>query len=135
MIVADGQRIWIYDPELEQVTVRRLDDTLSATPAMLLSGEGKLADNFKVVGTKRENTVEWITLEPVRTDTDFKSVTLGFVGAELRHMQLADKLNQTTSLDFADMKSNQPLDSQRFTFTPPPGADVIGDEGTKGVAP
>ena len=102
VIVADGKQIWLYDPELEQVTVRRLDDTLSATPAMLLSGEGKLRDNFKVVSAKREDNVDWVTLEPVRPDTDFKSVTLGFVGAELRHMQLADKLNQTTSLEFAD---------------------------------
>lgn len=135
VIVADGKRIWLYDPELEQVTVRRLDDTLSATPAMLLSGDGKLQDNFKVVRSKRENNVDWVTLEPVRPDTDFKSVTLGFVGAELRHMQLADKLNQTTSLEFADMQSNKPLDPQRFTFTPPPGTDVIGGDAAKGDAP
>ncbi|MET0987518.1 MAG: outer membrane lipoprotein chaperone LolA [Steroidobacteraceae bacterium] len=134
VIVADGKRIWLYDPELEQVTVRRLDDSLSATPAMLLSGEGKLQDNFKVTRVKREHNVEWVTLEPVRADTDFKSVTLGFVGSELRHMQLADKLNQTTSLEFADMHSNIALDPQRFTFTPPPGADVIGGEATKEAA-
>jgi outer membrane lipoprotein carrier protein len=135
VIVADGKKIWLYDPELEQVTVRRLDDTLSATPAMLLSGEGKLQDNFKVTRTQRENNEEWVTLEPVRPDTDFKSVTLGFVGAELRHMQLADKLNQTTSLEFFDMHSNKPLDPQRFTFTPPPGTDVIGAETDKDSAP
>lgn len=134
VIVADGQRIWLYDPELEQVTVRRLDDTLSATPAMLLSGEGKLADNFKVVQTRREHDVDWVTLEPVRPDTDFKSVTLGFAGHQLRFMRLADKLNQTTSLEFADMQSNTPLDPQRFTFTPPPGADVIGDQNSPGAA-
>jgi outer membrane lipoprotein carrier protein len=132
VIVADGKRIWLYDPELEQVTVRRLDDTLSATPAMLLSGEGNLRENFKVVASRRERNVDWITLEPVRSDTDFKSVTLGFVGSELRHMQLADKLNQTTSLEFTDMESNTPLDPQRFTFKPPPGADVIGAENAKG---
>jgi outer membrane lipoprotein carrier protein len=135
VIVADGKRIWLYDPELEQVTVRRLDDTLSATPAMLLSGEGKLQDNFKVVRSKREDNVDWVTLEPQRADTDFKSVTLGFVGSELRHMQLADKLNQVTSLEFADMQSNKPLDPQRFTFTPPPGADVIGADNAKGEGP
>ncbi|MET0659663.1 MAG: outer membrane lipoprotein chaperone LolA [Steroidobacteraceae bacterium] len=134
VIVADGKRIWLYDPELEQVTVRRLDDSLSATPAMLLSGEGKLQDNFKVTRVKRERNVDWVTLEPVRADTDFKSVTLGFVGSELRHMQLADKLNQTTSLEFADMHSNIALDPQRFTFTPPPGTDVIGGDATQEAA-
>jgi outer membrane lipoprotein carrier protein len=131
VIVADGTRIWLYDPDLEQVTVRRLDDTLSATPAMLLSGEGKLQDNFKVTRSKREGAVEWVTLEPLRSDTDFKSVTLGFVGSELRHMQLADKLNQTTALEFANIQSNKPLDPQRFIFQPPPGADVIGAEPEK----
>lgn len=134
VIVADGKRIWLYDPDLEQVTVRRLDDTLSATPAMLLSGEGNLRDNFKVVRTERKDNVDWITLEPVRADTDFKSVTLGFGGSQLRYMRLADKLSQTTSLEFAAMQSNKPLDPQRFTFTPPPGTDVIGADAAQGGA-
>lgn len=129
VIVADGQRIWLFDPELEQVTVRKLDDTLSATPAMLLSGEGSLTDNFKVVRTQKERGIEWVTLEPVRSDTDFKSVRLGFVGSELRQMELADKLNQTTALEFEKVESNVPLDPKRFTFQIPPGADVIGDSG------
>ncbi|HEU4655248.1 MAG TPA: outer membrane lipoprotein chaperone LolA [Steroidobacteraceae bacterium] len=127
VIVADGTRIWLYDSDLEQVTVRRLDDTMSATPAMLLSGEGKLEDNFIVREVTKENGIDWVRMEPKRSDTDFKWVRLGFEGPNLRAMQLADKLGQTTSLEFTQIERNPPLDPSRFTFTVPPGADVIGD--------
>jgi outer membrane lipoprotein carrier protein len=127
LIVSDGARIWLYDPDLEQVTVRRLTDSLSATPAMLLSGEGKLADNFRVTRTSQDTMAQWVMMEPKRNDTDFKWVRLGFSGEVLKFMQLADKLGQITTLEFSDVEKNAPLDASRFTFTVPPGADVIGD--------
>jgi outer membrane lipoprotein carrier protein len=127
VIVADGTRIWIYDSDLEQVTVRKLDETLSATPAMLLSGRSSLSDNFNVTQVAQEGAVEWVKMEPRRDDTDFRWVRLGFEGALLKYMQLADKLGQTTSLEFSKVERNPPLDPSRFTFTVPPGADVIGD--------
>lgn len=127
VIVADGQRVWLYDPDLEQVTVRKLDETLSATPAMLLSGQGALDDNFTVTQSEQDGGVQWVRMEPKRSDTDFKWVRLGFEGAALRYMQLGDKLGQTTRLTFSQFERNPPLDPARFTFTPPPGADVIGD--------
>jgi outer membrane lipoprotein carrier protein len=130
VIVADGARVWLYDSDLEQVTVRKLDDTLSATPAMLLSGEGKLEQNFTVTGVERDGGIEWVQMEPKRNDTDFKSVRLGFDGATLRHMHLADKLGQTTRLEFTQVERNPLLDPSRFTFRVPPGADVIGDPAT-----
>ena len=131
VIVADGARIWIYDSDLEQVTVRKLDETLSATPAMLLSGRSNLADNFTVTQASREGAVDWVRMEPRRDDTDFKWVRLGFEGAVLKFMQLADKLGQTTSLEFSKVERNPPLDPSRFTFTVPPGADVIGDASSQ----
>lgn len=127
VIVADGSRIWLYDTDLEQVTVRKLDDTLSATPAMLLSGAGDLDENFAVTSVDSDAGIEWVEMEPKRGDTDFKSVRLGFEGDTLRHMQLADKLGQTTRLTFTDVERNPVLDPSRFTFTVPPGVDVIGD--------
>jgi outer membrane lipoprotein carrier protein len=127
VIVADGTRIWIYDSDLEQVTVRKLDETLSATPAMLLSGRSSLADNFTVTQFEETGGVAWVRMEPRRDDTDFKWVRLGFEGPVLKYMQLADKLGQTTSLEFSKVERNPPLDPSRFTFTVPPGADVIGD--------
>ncbi|HEY0942480.1 MAG TPA: outer membrane lipoprotein chaperone LolA [Steroidobacter sp.] len=127
LIVADGSRIWLYDADLEQVTVRKLDDTLSATPAMLLSGQGSLEQNFDVTQTSQEGGVFWVRMQPKRDDTDFKWVRLGFDGATLKFMELADKLGQTTHLEFAQLERNPTLDPSRFTFTVPPGADVIGD--------
>ena len=135
IIVADGSRIWIYDSDLEQVTVRKLDETLSATPAMLLSGRSSLSDNFKVTQVSREGAVDWVKMEPKRDDTDFRWVRLGFEGALLKYMQLADKLGQTTSLEFNKLERNPPLDPSRFTFTVPPGADVIGDASSASAAP
>ena len=127
VIVADGARIWLYDADLEQVTVRKLDDTWSATPAMLLSGEGNLQDNFSVTQSSQEGGIFWVRMQPKRDDTDFKWVRLGFEGNSLRFMQLADKLGQTTNLEFSQLERNPALDPSRFTFTVPPGADVIGD--------
>lgn len=127
LIVADGKRIWLYDNDLEQVTVRRLDESLSGTPAMLLGGEGNLADNFNVTKTTQDAAAQWVMMEPKRNDTDFKWVRLGFAAEALKFMQLADKLGQITTLEFSKLEKNPPLDPSRFTFTIPPGADVIGD--------
>jgi outer membrane lipoprotein carrier protein len=127
VVVADGSRVWLYDSDLEQVTVRKLDETLSATPAMLLSGEGALEDNFTVKQVEQDDGIQWVRMEPRRDDTDFRWVRLGFDGAVLKYMQLADKLGQTTRLEFSQVERNPPLDPSRFIFTVPPGADVIGD--------
>lgn len=135
LIVADGTRIWLYDNDLEQVTVRRLDESLSATPAMLLSGEGNLADNFTVTKTSQDAVAQWVMMEPKRNDTDFKWVRLGFAADTLKFMQLADKLGQITTLEFSKVEKNPPLDPSRFTFTVPPGADVIGDASPTAPAP
>ena len=135
LIVADGQRIWLFDPDLEQVTVRRIGDSLSATPAMLLSGEGKLSDNFTITKTSQDATAQWVMMEPKRNDTDFKWVRLGFDGDTLKFMQLADKLGQITTLEFSKLEKNLPLDPSRFVFNVPPGADVIGDAGAAASTP
>ena len=134
-IVADGTRVWLYDRDLEQVTVRKLDDTLSATPAMLLSGAGGVENSFSVVDTIEDKGVVWVRLDPKNADTDFKWVRLGFGGDALRFMQLADKLGQTTTLAFSNFERNPKLDAARFTFTVPPGADVIGDGSSSPATP
>ena len=130
VIVCDGAKIWLYDTDLEQVTVRKMDNTLSATPAMLLSGQGKLEENFKVTETSDDKTVQWVRMEPKRSDTDFKWVRLGFSGEALKYMELGDKLGQTTTLEFTKFERNPKLDPARFVFQVPEGADVIGDTGT-----
>jgi outer membrane lipoprotein carrier protein len=125
-IIADGLNVWLYDRDLEQVTVRKLDETLSATPAMLLSGAGGVDVNFKVTDDRQEGGTEWVRLEPKRDETDFAWVRLGFAADTLKYMQLADKLGQITTLTFSDFKRNPRLDAARFTFKVPDGVDVIG---------
>jgi outer membrane lipoprotein carrier protein len=128
-IVADGQRLWLYDPDLEQVTVRPLEQSLAGTPAMLLSGEGDLRASFRIETMEKRGAVDWLTLLPKRSDTDFKRVRLGLRGNALEAMELSDKLGQTTALEFRNVQRNPKFDAMQFVFKPPAGADVIGDVG------
>jgi len=128
LIVSDGTRLWLYDPDLEQATVRSLDQSLAGTPAMLLSGGGNLRDAFTVERVEQAaDGTFWVRLVPKRGDTDFRRVRLGFRGDLLQFMELEDKLNQTTVLEFVGLMRNPMIDASEFVFKPPPGADVIGD--------
>lgn len=129
LVVADGEHLWLYDPDLEQATVRRLDDGLSSTPAMLLSGDGKLDDSFRVGAAYREDGYDWVELAPVSPAADFSGVRVGFRSGVLASMELIDALGQTTVIRFTDVKVNDRLDPALFQFTPPPGVDVIRDDG------
>ena len=127
LVVADGENLWLYDPDLEQATVRRLDDGLSSTPAMLLSGTGSLDESFRIGAAYAEDGVDWVELAPLSEDADFAGVRVGFVADSLASMELIDALGQTTIIRFEDVAVNQPLDAALFQFVPPPGADVIRD--------
>jgi len=129
-IVADGRRLWLYDSDLEQVTVRPLQSGLGSTPAMLLSGAGKVGDSFTGGPCLTDGGWTWCRLAPKDRASDFEQVSLGFNAAgELGGMELADKLGQTTSLDFSSVRRNGSLEPALFRFEPPKGADVIGDAG------
>jgi outer membrane lipoprotein carrier protein len=126
-IVADGKRLWLYDSDLEQVTVRALEQGLGSTPAMLLSGAGKVGDAFTAAGVETKGDWTWYRLTPKQDGSDFEQVSLAFTRAgELAAMELRDKLGQATVIEFGAVKRNLPLDDQLFRFEPPPGADVIG---------
>lgn len=129
LVVADGEHLWLFDPDLEQVTVRRLDDGLSSTPAMLLSGDGRLDDAFRVGAVYSEEGLDWVELEPRSEAADFAGVRVGFRDGELKVMELIDALGQLTVIRFSEISVNPPLDAALFQFVPPPGADVIRDEG------
>ena len=129
-IVADGRRLWLYDAELEQVTVRALAAGLGSTPAMLLSGSGSVSDGFEAVAVQRDGGLTWCRLKPRETTSDFESVSLAFSGSgELVAMQLEDKLGQSTEIGFSEVRRNAALDEKLFRFEPPPEADVIGAAG------
>jgi outer membrane lipoprotein carrier protein len=129
LVVADGEHLWLFDPDLEQVTVRRLDDGLSSTPAMLLSGDGTLEESFRVGASYREEGLDWVELAPLSEAADFAAVRVGFKDDLLASMELIDALGQTTAIRFTDVRVNPSLEASLFHFTPPPGADVIRDDG------
>ncbi len=126
-IVADGERLWLYDSDLEQVTVRALEAGLGSTPAMLLSGSGKVGDAFTALALEREGEWTWARLRPKQDGSDFDRVGLAFdARGELAAMELRDKLGQSTVIEFGNVRRNPALDAALFRFDPPPGADVIG---------
>jgi outer membrane lipoprotein carrier protein len=126
-IVADGRKLWLYDSDLEQVTVRALEAGLGATPATLLSGSGKVGDSFTAGPVEREGGLTWCRLQPKSATSDFERVSLAFDGSgELAAMELVDKLGQGTEIEFGKLRRNPALDDKLFRFVPPKGADVIG---------
>lgn len=129
LVVADGENLWLYDPDLEQATVRALDDGLSSTPAMLLSGTGVLEDSFRIGAAYHEDDFDWVELAPLSEAADFTGVRVGFEQDRLAALELMDALGQTTIIRFSDVKVNEPLDAELFRFNPPDGVDVISDEG------
>ena len=126
-IVADGEKIWIYDADLEQVTVKLLDATLGGTPAVLLSGQKTVWEKFKIKELGSKDGLEWVELTPKIPDNNFESVRLGFGEHDLEMMELLDSFGATTQLRFTQLQRNPVLDSSAFEFTPPKGVDVIGD--------
>ena len=131
IIVADGKRVWIYDVELQEVTVKPLNGTLAASPAVLLSGSNNVEKSFTVKDLGEKNGLQWVGLKPKIKDTDFNSVQLGFKGNNVSVMELKDALGDLTRITFSHMVLNPPIPDSLFQFTPPPGADVIGDTGTQ----
>jgi outer membrane lipoprotein carrier protein len=127
-IVADGKKLWLHDVDLEQVTVRSMEQSLTGTPAVLLSGSEDLRTSFKVTGSESKGGETVVSLTPKRGDTDFKKVRIRFAGKQLAGMVLSDKLGQSTTLEFFNVQRNVSLDDARFVFTPPAGVDVIGEK-------
>jgi len=131
IIVADGKRVWIYDVELQQVTVKPLNGTLAASPAVLLSGSNDVDKSFVVKDLGESNGLEWVGLTPKTQDTDFENVKMGFKGNTVSVMELKDALGNLTRITFSHLILNPAIPDSLFQFTPPAGADVIGDTGEK----
>ncbi len=126
LYVADGGKIWNYDPDLEQVIVKSIDSALGDTPALLLSGKQPLENDFIIQPLKHEGTgLQWLELLPKERESSFKSVRLAFSDKGLRLMEVVDMLGQTTRLQFRNVKVNTPLSGELFSFTAPKGVDVI----------
>lgn len=126
-IVSDGERLWVYDEDLRQVTVRPLKDGLLETPAALLAGKGRPEEQFNVNDTGAGNGLAWVELTPRRRDTGVEEVRLGFERGRLQAFEIVDGLGQTTRYRLDAGVENRPIDPARFKFTPPPDADVVGE--------
>jgi len=127
LIVADGETLWIYDEDLEQVTRSPLDRALGDTPAMLLGSERPLTDNFDITTQQLEGDVQWFSLTPKQEKTNFTFIRLGFSGHTLKYMELLDSFENTTLLSFNNIQRNLIIKPEQFRFIPPPNVDVIGD--------
>jgi outer membrane lipoprotein carrier protein len=126
LVVSDGTSLWMYDADLEQVTVRAVDETLSGTPAMLLSGRGSLDDNFRIVETYERDGLGWVALEPLETSPEFEALRVALDGDSIARIEVVDSLGQLSRLEFSDFRRDPPLDDGLFRFEPPEGVDVIG---------
>jgi len=129
VVVADGARLWYYDVDLQQVTVKPLNDTLAASPAVLLSGSNDVAKSFTVTDLGEKDGLAWVALVPKVKDSDFESVKLGFKGDDIAVMELKDNLGNTTRINIDKLQRNVPVSDDTFKFTPPKGTDVVGDTG------
>jgi outer membrane lipoprotein carrier protein len=126
LMVCDGRNLWFFDRDLEQVTVKPVDAALSATPALLLSGAVDVRKNFTITPAGERLGLQWVLVEPHGAEADFREALFGFDKGELKRMILEDKLDQTATVLFDKVERNAPVSAAEVSFTPPPGADVIG---------
>jgi len=127
LIVSDGKKVWIYDQDLAQVTVKKLDMNLGSAPILLLSQQQPLAEAFDILALGQKDDLFWYKLEPKQAESDFKAIFLALDDNGLKVMELKDGFGQATQIRFMDLESNVKLDQKAFQFTPPEGVDVVGD--------
>ncbi|MBE0612739.1 MAG: outer membrane lipoprotein chaperone LolA [Burkholderiales bacterium] len=127
LIVGDGAKVWVYDQDLNQVTVRRLDRALGSSPAALLAGSKEIELAFNLTDRGTKDGKEWVEATPREKESNFETIRMGFGGSGLEVMELVDNFGQTTVLKFIALRRNPKLDAALFKFVPPKGADVIGD--------
>jgi outer membrane lipoprotein carrier protein len=131
VLVGDGTRLWIHDPDLNQVTVKRIDRAISSTPAALLAGKDDITTLFTLRDAGTSDGLSWVEALPKAQDTGFEKVRLGLNGRTLAAMELNDQLGGRTMLRFTDLKANASVPAETFTFKPPAGADVLEDAPAK----
>jgi outer membrane lipoprotein carrier protein len=127
VIVSDGSRVWLYDKDLNQVTVRKYDRALGSSPAALLAGSNEIEKSYRFVGQGSRDGLDWLEAVPRTQDTAFERIRLGFGKAGLEAMELRDQFGQITVIKFSTIERNVKLPPETFRFTPPQGADVISE--------
>jgi outer membrane lipoprotein carrier protein len=127
LIVGDGERVWIYDEDLNQVTVRAMARALGSTPAALLAGAADVERAFELSDAGLRDGLEWLEAKPREREAGFERIQLGMGTAGVQAMELTDHFGQTTVLRFSNIVRNPQLDRSAFRFVPPKGADVLGE--------
>ena len=124
-IVGDGKQVWVYDVELKQAAVRRMEGALGATPAILLSGKGALEGVFVIKDLGHQGELDWVQLTPKKNDGGFENIRIGFEKGKIRTLEMIDGFGQTTRVTLRDAKENTQISADKFNFKPPAGVDVI----------
>jgi outer membrane lipoprotein carrier protein len=126
-IVSDGSRVWLYDKDLNQVTIRRLDRALGSSPAALLAGSNEIEKSYTLTSVGSQEGLDWLEAMPKTQDTAFERIRLGFGKAGLEALELRDQFGQITVIKFSTIERNAKIPQEAFRFTPPTGADVISE--------
>lgn len=124
LIVGDGQKVWIYDADLNQASSRRMTQALGATPAALLAG-GNLERDFTLKALSSEGGLEWVQALPRQTESGVQSLKVGFKGRDLAALEIIDGFGQRSRLDFSGVVTNPALNPEAFKFVLPAGADLL----------
>ncbi len=128
LIIGDGKKFWMYDVDLNQVTVRKLDAALGSSPAALLSGSNEIERDFALINIEDRDGLEWLLATPRSAESTFEKILMAFNRkSELVVMELHDAFGNHTVLRFTGMKRNPSLSAQLFHFVPPEDADVLGE--------
>ncbi|PYE23853.1 outer membrane lipoprotein chaperone LolA [Paraburkholderia silvatlantica] len=125
VLQSDGDNLYVYDKDLNQVTERKLGGALGASPAAILFGSNDLDKNFTLSDAGVKNGIDWLELVPKSKDTQFKSVGIGFRDGNLEAMELHDVFGNVTLLTFSNIEKNPSLPASTFKFVRPQGADLI----------
>lgn len=126
-IVSDGKQVFLFDTELQQVTIRELSKTLGSSPAALLAGGDAVEKSFTLKNATRKDGLTWVLALPKDKESGFDRVLLGFKADKLRKMELYDSFNHITHITFNNVERNPKLEDATFLFTPPEGVDVVGE--------
>jgi outer membrane lipoprotein carrier protein len=127
-IISNSDKVWFYDADLEQVTVKNIDQSLGSTPALLLSGELSLEDNFIVQKQGMDEGLQWIKLLPKNDQSGFNYILIGMENQVIGGMELSDNFGQLTRIYFSNIKINNPIAADIFQFEVPDGVDVFEDK-------
>lgn len=128
LVVTNGRKLWVYDPDLEQVTVRVMTKEAGESPALLLSESNEgLSQKFNVHTLPSQGNLQWFLLQPRSEESVFDAIKLGFANNQIQQMELRDDMGHITRIQFSNVTTNAMLSDTLFNFKPPAHVDVIDE--------